>query len=321
VSSSLLRLVAVLALAPWVVPGCTDDAQPPPTTLRPADSVDIAYGPDRGCPAVAGSDEPCGGSQELDVWRSEVPGPNPVMLWVHGGGGVAGDKTVEVPEDLEAFLDDGWDLVGVNYRLATDDGEHLFPTGLLDVKRAVRWVKANAAGQDWDAGRVAAIGHSLGGNLVQLLATTAGDPALEPADLPPELASQDSTIVAGISLGAVSNLDEFSRAGWLGASVERYLGCAPDRCGEVVRAASVAPHVTPAAAPLLAVHGALDPWGTPAQGEEVRRAYEAAGIGDRFVLVVIDDGPPDAQSHLPDLASRMDLVRSFLQRVGGPPGR
>lgn len=313
-----VALVALAVAVAIVGAACGDDrdAAPPPTTLRPADEVDVAYGPATGCGTDGEDDEPCGGSQELDIWRSPVAGPNPVMLWLHGGGGIAGDKSVEVPEDLQAFLDDGWDVVGVNYRLATEDGDQRFPAALLDAKRAVRWVKANAAGQDWDPTRVAAVGHSLGGNLVQLLATTSGDPALEPTDLPAELALVDSSIAAGVTLGAVSDLDEFSRAGWLGASVEQYLGCTTT-CPDLVAQASVVPHVGPGSAPVLAIHGAEDPWGTPGQGEAVRDAYRAAGIGDRFELVVIDEGPPDAQSHLPDLAAVIDDVRAFLGRATG----
>lgn len=319
--TALRGAAALLTVCGLVVgAGCGDEEASPVTTLRVADEFDVAYGTSTGCGVDGQDDEPCGGSQELDIWRSPRRGPNPVMLWVHGGGGIAGDKGKDVPEDLEAFLDDGWDVVGVNYRLAGPNGSR-FPTGLLDVKQAVRWVKANAAGQDWDAERVAAVGHSLGGNLVQLLATTAGDPSLEPTDLPPELAAQDSSIAAGVTLGAVSDLLAFSRVGWLGAAVEPYLGCDPVDCPLTVAQGSVPVHVTAAAAPVLAVHGALDRWGTPAQGEQVRAAYESAGIGDRFELVVIDDGSEDAQSHMPDLASRMDQVRDFLDRTTGPSGR
>lgn len=306
-------LLAALVVPVLVLGGCSwsdDDATPTPTTLRPPDEMDIAYGPATGCGEV---DADCGGSQELDIYRSPRPGPNPVMVWLHGGGGVAGDKAQEVPEDLEAFLDDGWDIVSANYRLATEAGANRFPTGLLDAKRAVRWVKANAAAQDWDPTRVAAAGHSMGANLVQLLATTAGDPGLEPTGLPADLAAQDSSITEGVALAPVSDLATFNQAGWMGMSVDQYLGCSVT-CPELMAQASVPAHVTPAAAPLVAVHGALDPWAAPAQGEAVQAAYERAGIGDRFLLLVISDGPENAQGHTPDLARAIDEVREFLAR-------
>ena len=307
-----MALVVLLAVVAVVAGSCSDtqDAAPSPTTLRPPDQSDLAYGPLPGCGA---DDSDCGGSQQLDIYRSSVPGPNPVMVWLHGGGGVAGDKAGEVPEDLQALLDDGWDIVSANYRLATTGGSNRFPTGLLDAKRAVRWVKANAVAQDWNPGRVAAAGHSMGGNLVQLLATTAGDPSLEPTKLPADLAAQDSSIVAGLSVSAVSNLATFNAAGWMGMSVDRYLGCSIT-CPLRMAQASVAPHVTPAAAPVVAVHGAKDPWAAPTQGKEVQAAYERAGIGDRFELLVISDGSDADQGHTPDVAQVMDDVRSFLDR-------
>jgi acetyl esterase/lipase len=290
---------------------CTDDdAAPPPTTLRPPDQSDIAYGPVPGCGV---NDEECGGSQQLDIFRSPVPGPNPVMVWFHGGGGVAGDKAPEVPEGFQVFLDEGWDIVSANYRLANRKGANPFPTGLLDAKRAIRWVKANAAAQDWDARRVVASGHSLGGNLAQMVATTAGDPSLEPKGLPADLAAQDSSVFAAFSVSAVSDLPTMRAAGGLGLATDVYVGCRTE-CPARLQRASVVPHVTAAAAPIVAVHGALDTLAPPAVGEAVKAAYARAGIGDLFTLLVISDGSEDDQGHTPDFARVSDDVLAVIGR-------
>ncbi|MFZ4520047.1 MAG: alpha/beta hydrolase fold domain-containing protein, partial [Microthrixaceae bacterium] len=279
--------------------------------LAPAPETNLAYGPVRGCPQPP--DEDCAGSQTLDVWRSAKPGPNPVLLWVHGGAGVSGDKTEGVPEQLQRFIDDGYDVVSVNYRLAQEDGTNVYPVGLQDVKRAVRWVKANAAAQNWDPARVVAAGHSMGGNLVEMLATTNGVARLEPSDLPPDLAAQDSSITAALAIAPVSDLNEFRDGGWIGGLADVYMGCTqpcPDRLAEE----SVAPYVTPAAAPVLAVHGVLDPWATVVAGRRTREAYRAAGIGDRFELVLVGEGPAWARGHAPDLNQVMDRIVDFVER-------
>ncbi len=307
------RLVPAVAVALALVSAACGTAQSaaPTTTLVPAPETNLAYGPVRGCEQPP--DEDCGGSQTLDVWRSPVPGPNPVLMWIHGGAGVSGDKTEGVPAQLQRFLDTGYDVVAVNYRLADDDGTNVYPVGLQDVKRAVRWVKANAAAQDWNPDWVVASGHSMGGNLVEMLAATNGVAPLEPTGLPPDLAAQDSSISAGVAIAPVSDLNEFRDGGWIGGLADVYMGCA-EPCPDRLAAESVASYVTPSAAPVIAVHGVLDPWATVTAGRRTRDAYTAAGIGDRFQLVLVKEGPAWARGHAPDLDQVIDRVLEFVDR-------
>ncbi len=162
-----MGLIAVLASScSWF------DSDPPPTTIARPPEADVAYGTDVSCaPGV----DPCTGAQTVDIYRSDEAGPNPVLVWIHGGGFVSGDKATGLNEHLAAFLDAGWDIVSMNYRLSTEDGNQ-FPAALHDAKRVVRWVKASAAQQDWDPTSVATAGHSAGGNLAAMLAVTVGRP-------------------------------------------------------------------------------------------------------------------------------------------------
>jgi len=290
--------IAAIALA-LLLGACSmfeEEYEPRPMPFP--EETDVAYGPERGCDVrTPQSDKPCGGSQEMDIYRSEEDGPNPVALYIHGGGFVGGDKSQGVNEEFEVLLEDGWDIVAVNYRLSVD-GRNRWPVPLQDLKRAVRWIKANAEEQDWDHDRVAAIGHSAGGNLAGLLATTANRPELEPTDLPPELQEVDSSIVAAVGDRAVSDLALYSQS-IFGNSVIDYLGCKD--CPDLLAAGSVQSYVDEDSAPYLAIHGVDDSVASPEQGEKVQRAYEEAGIEDRFRLIVVDDGPQRFQGHEPDI--------------------
>lgn len=286
----------------------SDDETPPPTSMAPPREVDLAYGPIVGCGT---NDQDCGGSQELDIYRSDALGVHPVVLWLHGGGFVGGDKQGSVSAYVQPLLDDGWDVVAANYRLTTDDGQNPFPTALMDAKRAVRWIKANATTQGWDPTAVAAMGHSAGGNLVELLAATSGDPDLEPTDLPPELAAVDSSIIAAVALAPVADLVEFVEQPMFTDAVRRYVQCGRE-CDAQLLDGSVQTHVGPDAAPVLAIHGADDPWAAPSQGQLVQQAYEDAGIGDRYEMIVVDDGPEEFRAHVPDLERWIDTIIDFL---------
>ena len=100
--------------------------------------------------------------QQLDVFRGPRGGLRPVVIFVHGGAFVDGqrNRTPEVYGNvLYYFARHG--VVGVNmeYRLAP---EHRYPSGSQDVALAVQWVHRNIAQHGGDAQRIFLIGHSAG---------------------------------------------------------------------------------------------------------------------------------------------------------------
>lgn len=288
--------------------GLFEDQSAPDPTLPPPPETDVAYGPAAGCD---GLDDNCGGSQQVDIYRSSAPGPNPVIVYFHGGGFVGGDKVGSISEYLDAARDDGWDIVSANYRLTNPDGTNAFPAAVADAKRVVRWVKANAAAQDWDPANVAAMGHSAGGNLAGMLAVTADEPGLDATDLPPELTAVDPSVIAVVALNPVFDLTLFGENPDWTEAMQHYTGCRGD-CAAAFAAGSVQSHVDPSAAPMLAMHGGNDLLAAPVQGVLVQEEYNRQGIGDRFALVVVDDGPDRYQAHEIDYQRYVDRFVQFL---------
>ncbi len=94
--------------------------------------------------------------------------PFPVVLYVHGGGWSKGDKTGLVAY-RKALTSKGIAVATVNYSLAPAS---VFPTNIQDLKCAVRYLRANAAGYNIDPDHIGAYGGSAGGHLVNLLGTT-----------------------------------------------------------------------------------------------------------------------------------------------------
>jgi acetyl esterase/lipase len=116
-------------------------------------------------------------TQKLDIyWPSEGNGPFPVIISIHGGAFMFGDKRDLQLMPMLAGLARGYAVVGVNYRMS---GEATFPALVHDVKAATRWVRANAANYQFDSQRIAAWGGSAGGYLALMLGITAGNLELE----------------------------------------------------------------------------------------------------------------------------------------------
>ncbi|HEY1900392.1 MAG TPA: alpha/beta hydrolase [Steroidobacteraceae bacterium] len=104
------------------------------------------------------------GRHLLDVFEPETTGVGrPVLLFVHGGGFVAGDKhRPDSPyQDNVALWAVRHGLIGVNmtYRLAP---QHPWPAGAMDVGAAVAWVHAHIAEHGGDPNRIILMGTSAG---------------------------------------------------------------------------------------------------------------------------------------------------------------
>ena len=126
-------------------------------------------------------------AEKLDLYMPvRHPGlpRNPgLVVYVHGGGwlepgNVKGNWVSQT--FVNAFLAAGYAAASVNYRLSS---QAHFPAQIQDVKTAVRWLRAHAAQYGYDPAEIAAFGDSAGGQLVALLGTSQGVPALEGSSL------------------------------------------------------------------------------------------------------------------------------------------
>jgi hypothetical protein len=82
-------------------------------------------------------------SQKLDLYLPKGSGPSPVVLLVHGGGFMFGDKADPVfKSGTDLLLARGYAVANINYRLS---GEARAPAPIHDVKTAVRWLRAHAS--------------------------------------------------------------------------------------------------------------------------------------------------------------------------------
>ncbi|MGH9719152.1 MAG: alpha/beta hydrolase [Bryobacteraceae bacterium] len=111
--------------------------------------------------------EPKNQRQMLDVYPPAGEKNLPVVVWVHGGGWRAGDKT-EVASKPLAFTRKGLVFVAVNYRFVPNV---TMDTIARDIAKAVRWVHDHIAERGGDPQRIFLMGHSAGAQLAALVST------------------------------------------------------------------------------------------------------------------------------------------------------
>ncbi|MGC4032344.1 MAG: alpha/beta hydrolase [Tepidisphaeraceae bacterium] len=201
----------------------------------------------------------------LDAHVPDGDGPFPVAIFVHGGGWGSGDKHADTDAPaFTALAKANLVVFSINYRLAP---ANKWPACFDDVKAAVRWAKAHAAGYKGDPGRIALVGYSAGGQLALLAALTADEATRVQA-------------VAALAPPTDFELDLAQRGG-VSKGLRDLLGRdTPDVTDDALRQLrDIGPvhHIHAGQPPVLILHGTADK-SVPFPGTlAFQKAYTAAG--------------------------------------------
>lgn len=121
---------------------------------------------------------PNGRGLRLDVYRRrDRPTGCPTLLQIHGGGWMVGSKNEQGIPLMLHLAARGWVCVSADYRLAPTA---TFPEPLVDVKRALAWIREHGTEYGANPDFVVITGGSAGGHLCSLAALTANDPEYQP---------------------------------------------------------------------------------------------------------------------------------------------
>jgi acetyl esterase/lipase len=185
---------------------------------------------------------------------SDGAGPRPILFQIHGGAWMVSKKDEQALPLMYHLAARGWVCVAANYRLSP---RATFPDHLIDVKRALAWVKQHAAEYGADPGFVVVTGGSAGGHLAALVALTANDPEYQPG-----FEDVDTTVQGCVPFyGVYDFLDRHGERGK--ASMTPMLSrlvmkSSPETAREAWEKASPIARVHPNAPPFFVIHGTHD---------------------------------------------------------------
>lgn len=96
----------------------------------------------------------------FDLWTPKTKKPSPLVVYIHGGGFVNGNKENLSATLLKRLLDNGIAVMAINYSLMP---QHQYPQAYKDAARAIQFARSNAKAWNLDKTKVSSMGSSAGG--------------------------------------------------------------------------------------------------------------------------------------------------------------
>lgn len=180
--------------------------------------------------------------------------PRPVLLQVHGGAWMIGSKEEQAKPLMYHMSQRGWLCVSINYRLSPDA---VFPAHIVDVKKAIAWIRQNIAQYGGNPDFIAITGGSAGGHLSSLAALTPNRDEWQPG-----FEEVDTSVQAALPFYGV--YDFLDRNGIRAAMpmdkflAERVMQCTLEGHREFWDSASPMSHVNAEAPPTFVIQGTHD---------------------------------------------------------------
>lgn len=249
------------------------------------------------------------------VYRPQGEGLFPAMVCVHGGAWVSGDRTAT--QGLVASC--GIVVVAIDFRMAPRDP---YPSSLVDINYATRWVKQHAAELSVDPGVVGGLGVSSGGHLILLSALRPFDTRYATAPLAGAAEDVDARLafVATCS-GVLDPLARYRMAQQIGD--RDMLSCHDAYFGSEETMSEASPPLILARGepvdlpPVLFFQGARDARVPADTAERMAELYKAAG-GEASAVVYPGMGHAlgdwGSRERLDMLARMASLVKSAAKR-------
>ncbi len=232
----------------------------------------------------------------------------PTIVWICGGAYRVVNRSVWLPEMMR-FARAGYVVAGIEYRTSN---EAVFPAQLIDVKSAVRFLRAHAKEFCIDPGRIYAMGESAGGTMASMLGVTGDQKEFDQGDH----LDQSGAVQGVVDYYGVVDLSDASaekdRMAALTApnndvpyfAFEEFLGVGYGKAE--AGKASVIRYISEQTPPFMILHGTKDTVVPMAQSEALYEALQKNGVPCEFAVV-------EGAAHGDDLFYQDEMTDAVLR--------
>jgi len=214
---------------------------------------------------------------KLDVYQARnAASPNRTLIYIHGGGWTGGTKEASGLTFLP-FLELGWNVVNVEYRLAKISQA---PAAVEDCLCALRWVYRNAKQYNIDTTKLVTMGNSAGGHLALMLGMTPASAGLD-RECP---GTEDLKVAAVVNWYGITDVNDLLAGPNMKAYAVQWLGSMANR-DEIARRVSPLTYVRSGIPPVITIQGDADPTVPYTHGVRLHQALDKAGVPNQHVTI------------------------------------
>jgi acetyl esterase/lipase len=235
-----------------------------------------------------------GSKLTLDLFLPTIKITNryPVVVYVHGGGFIRGDKDeiLDLKPLLKSWLEEGWAVVSVNYRLLY--GNTMFPDNYKDITDALNWINENQETYKFNTSKISLVGHSAGGSLALL------------AGLESDKVDSIVSLAGPTTLYGKENFELRKRL--INLLSNKKLN------QDMLKKASPITHLSKSSSPVLLIHGSQDHFVPYRQSQAFYDKAKELGVTSKFITIE-GGGHILEMSYLPRLHEFEDEIIKFMK--------
>jgi acetyl esterase/lipase len=214
---------------------------------------------------------------KLDVYQpAKAAAPMPTLILFHGGGWVGGDR-IGTFLNAVPYLEMGWAVVNVSYRLARVS---LAPAAVEDCRCALRWVISKAKDYNFDINKLVVTGHSAGGHLSLMSGMLPGSAGLD-RQCP---GNEELKVAAIINWYGITDVGDLLEGPNQQTYAVTWLSSLTNR-DEIARRASPLTYVRAGLPPILTIHGDADTVVPYSHATRLHEALTKAGVANQLLTI------------------------------------
>jgi acetyl esterase/lipase len=232
-------------------------------------------------------------------------GPSPVLLYIHGGAWMIGDKTAGYQlEEIPNIAGAGYFIASIDYRLAPD---YPFPAMIEDAKCSVRFLRAHAQELNINPDKIGVLGVSAGGHIASLLGLADETAGWDTG----QYLEQSSRVQAVVDMFGPTDFsdpayhEKLQKRGYL-----LFNNVSPDQA--MLASASPVTYVSADDPPFLIIQGDQDSVVPPSQSQALYDRLTAAGV-PAFLRLVTNGGHNLVATFGPISPTREQVTEVFIQ--------
>ena len=249
---------------------------------------------------------------KLDIYRRrDVQTPQPTLVFYHGGGWIGGTKEASFMS-IMPWLEMGWNVVNVEYRMARVAEA---PAAVEDALCALRYVVNNAKTNNIDVDKIVVSGESAGGHLALAVGMIPASAGLTSICAGGGFTGNETSVpkvAAIINWYGITDVNDLLAGANARSYAVQWIGSGKNR-DEIAKVVSPMTYVRAGLPPILSIQGDADPIVPYSQNTRLRDALTKAGAVNELVTI-----PGGGHGNFkPDQRSMAYVkIREFLAKNG-----